>query len=1599
MMITFSGKGSTVFHLSDYNLTTSSYYRPAYTGSTSYGPNVIVGNRGAQVSFEGTAGGGYNYPGEDFNEIDSYNPCRAYILMDQDESGAVTNGQNKVVFKRNPGGYGESGDGLGIYHLDNPVGLHIDDASLMTYLSTDNTGLTGYGAMAFDVTHTGKGVMYLDIDQKNNSDAIRGGFNDGAIAIFGHYVPSWTASDIKSNVELNTIAGKKAIFRVIDNARYENTEIGTENLNPSDDYARGLMVINRNTTVPKFAADPYQENLLFAATNVTANHPMDTHHNTKYWAHYFAWKLNTAMLFNVSHNVDYNVQTGFVLGKNGRIDIAHKTFLDYVATFTTMKSDPYLAQDYSSIRVEDASTDLVTSSYLKKKNPAAFFVDGLYSSWNPNFEVAVDAEIFLYGDSKILLRAGSKMTDDSSTNGYVRSLYMENGDYLLTFTVDSGAYNGQYVPGANSDITSGEGRYVLDLEAPLDIKTFARGDLKCHAAYNPTTDTDDNGQLNLSTVSMDYTGREFNYVTNSSIIRALTKDTTYKIYDSPSVFLNSNLRLYDTVFNHSDITKLLTPNPSLALPNMVGGERKYFNDFMNPNSTPTPAVEADYIYPRFELFNSNLDMHEHFVGSGFRFVIHEIDDNDPAVSDNTSIFKFYDHGKTLDTLNHSYGRLLMATCSNNKMSDGSTNAILEHCDINVFRNYYKADPAQTIKLSLQSAYEPTLLLEPLLDNVHAHHLFLLNRGTYDSSHMSLGWTTTVGDKTKYPWQDLSNLRVNHFDIKVTTSGDPNQGRTKTPPATVSVDGNYVYFGGTDSSGNKATLPVTSLTAGSVVYVNHGGRITATQHSELTSGYDAFIDTPLVYQLWSYAGLYGIVDLPKDQVMFGYGFAQQPYNLDTVAVDSEEGSGKKIGTHLNVYNEQRVSGYAGRIDKDRFAGEEYVISWNNRIDDNIPVKDLDFMDYRTISGLDSSFANLTSDLTNKTFKTLPTKFTAIIDTPVTMPTNAIYFGAGENWADVVTQLKVAGATMADPLHLLIDGYASGPGYAWVKEVVAVPSTPIVYGEGDHGIIFLRNGGRVGLGNYSWNQHSINSWKLLGKDYLTISSAGNGSVDLNSDVFVVDRGAFVASTTFASTTEQRLTINLNGNDLYIPANGELDLSSFGETSYRQEIEFAGSGRVIFGHGSTVRFPALNEAVPVERYPVLYFNDETKLVIEDDPEVAKAKYTTIAAADADKVKIVGMGQIWINKNARFEVMGGAKVRFGSDVDSIYTNIRLSIRREGALLIGDEYQSGGSFEVGNPEAIANGAVNFELLLNGAKAIAHVDRGGFFGLGVGMIDNSSDNMNGDSTLVANPVVSTVGEVRFCPDTTNAWKVQTLFDANQIKITIIKGIFDHSNIFNGSDRLASLMAIGPIFVDEFIGLDASYTFDLPDPLKSRVFGGGNLFYLDKSTETAPVETYPISAYVNAWDFADLMLRQERIPNDSEDYGMYSISASDPVMTQWFNSDFANSTITNYTNGGKKFVSGANVALDLFTYLAFRSYDELRTKLIDCGATQYDVYVGYVNTPRQTSSYTYAVNAKEIYRRTNINLVGEGFAEEGLVRGVLGATGRDDVFLINVAGRR
>ena len=94
------------------------------------------------------------------------------------------------------------------------------------------------------------------------------------------------------------------------------------------------------------------------------------------------------------------------------------------------------------------------------------------------------------------------------------------------------------------------------------------------------------------------------------------------------------------------------------------------------------------------------------------------------------------------------------------------------------------------------------------------------------------------------------------------------------------------------------------------------------------------------------------------------------------------------------------------------------------------------------------------------------------------------------------------------------------------------------------------------------------------------------------------------------------------------------------------------------------------------VLYFNDESRLIFESDltNEDRVFEGAGLTGTDCIRNKLVGMGQIWLNKDAIMEVKEGAFVGIESDYHTALTDLTLSLQRNAELQIGSPSVKGGT-------------------------------------------------------------------------------------------------------------------------------------------------------------------------------------------------------------------------------------------------------------------------------------------------------------------------------------
>jgi len=1153
---------------------------------------------------------------------------------------------------------------------------------------------------------------------------------------------------------------------------------------------------------------------------------------------------------------------------------------------------------------------------------------------------------------------------------------------------EKSSYDGLALTGnTQTELTPCGGVHVLDVECDLNIcsspNTTTALDpwaVPCEARdYGCTVDAA--GVIKMLSIVIDHAGREIYFdennnpvLVNRPIFADCTIDTTcpedsslpcitgpngvplqldqkiYCRYNSPGIFLNANMSLYESNLVHSDATKIVDGVPSSSEPAITGGEKLYYSLTSLPETivdiacgtqgTPARAVDCDpnrYRFPEIRLYNSRVHLHESLASTGLRWVVTDrpnvcSDESHPAGT-NISAIEFSDHGDCWDTQRTSWGRIFMLGSNLSKMSGTETVEVLEclFCDrpctndilqsayLNVFRGRAPIPGALVpeIRLLLQNCDQyDTCVPSDLYDLERAQHLFILGMTDKGKSNVHLGWQTGNADIDPYgDGKAFPHVYPYPGDALISTPSALTSSDIFTldgevySQAVLRIDGKIITFGAFDSKGNARKVPFQGSDETGVVYVDHGGRLDITADT-ITGDLDLannaalrgvipaelVVDTIIGQRVWSdfdasgevrESAFTGALDLPHDQVTFINNYTIQPYNFtsDMFARYRDETDG---WVRLPYINSHRGPNF------DKSGGEELSIAWHNRDcecpSNAVPVKKV-----------------------GRAQKYL-TRVTESLGAAVTRPTDLLFVGPGDD----VTQFQVFGATQADPFHLAVRGATTTPEEARVREFVSGKTqtglvTEHFIGEGAHAALFVQHGGHVGLGTRNWNDHSVNAWNLIGKDYVTIYPLGDGVVDVNSNLLVTDRLPIVATTDFRA---HRLTFySEEPREIRVPANGELDLSSFGkglEFGEHQEIAFAGQLRLVFEEGSTLRFPDVSSGDGV----VLYFNDEAELVFEgaQSRQGNRPRFVDSCATNDERIKILGQGQIWLNKNASMEVNGNALVGVQTDSLTNVTDLLISVQREGQFNVGTDQVGGGAFEVGNVVNLGvDHSINFQLQLNGEDATFRIGRGGFVGLGAGVV-NKEGTMNGNASSLDNPVtingVAQLGEDGFpvfTPDTSNAWTVKALNNVNIVLITIPNGIFEHNIIADGSDRNASLLAVGPI---------AESGFTLAGADNASVRGGGNMML---------VPSFPAGFVfkANVWDFAGTLSAGER----------YSILNSGPLLLDRAPNITGNKTVRSFN-----FVSSA----DFFDFLACTALKDQKTPKVAFGTTDFEPMAAFIN---------------------------------------------------------
>jgi len=1430
--------------------------------------------------------------------------------------------------------------------LDAHTLITIGQKSSFSFISQHKSGLVdgtgvldyGYGVIAFDPSNlNGTGRMILKI--KAGSSAVD--FNDGSFMAYGSYVQGsgLTPTDVLT-ADMRTsviykyragIAAKVCIDDLVARADYRDDELTTF-LNDRTN-SRGLVVLNYNNSYPRLANN-YDQTVAVAA-------PEDFESITG---------LTESAWFTAN-----TVQTGFVLGNNGVLEIENNRFLDYYAARTDAL---FYNFPKDGVHVATGATDEGEPHdwhKTKKHNPSAFIIDGnafrktgTTAAADVLFEYdATDyAHIILHGFAGIFARVaapadgavwGSNLTIDSDGN-----TASDLSKALIDGTIGRATYDGSsailyeedgVTPAPAMDMF---GSVALDIEGAVHIESKATWD----DAVGPA------GFVNVPTLMVNHRGREVAYDTRTDELAEATDRPlsteffTYPRYNNSVILVNDFVRLNRVRLVHNDVGRDVSLiGTGLAYPAIIGGELPSLTVAKKLADDPSAWI-LDYTGSPIYLENSTIECHESLVSAGVRWVVRDGvigDEDELSAGDNASRVVLYHRGMSYDLELSGMGRYFQLGSRLNKMADNNTINPIQLLDgtypasslRDAFINVYRQRPIplalmeegteqNTIKLSF--ATDSELGVPSAEKSMHAIHIA-------DRSKIELGWpagqykrvdTTDDGPVTTYHLEADERYAAWEYSDAVLDALrgiDPENadGHRFSPytygRGTLEFNGDYLYVDGAGryaSSGllhpeGNELLPRGVRDQGGIVYANFGGALTA------EDSHDVIVNTVIGRRTCRIRDGSGIIGVPADQLILQENGRIETYGFDAVVNPSP--------TLVNATTTPIVA---------------------------INVSELPVPEgFEPVKGIEYRAPH------DWAYRRRLTRSTDSVTSPVAMPTSGmLVMGSG----DTIEQAQVFGATRANPFHLRLSG--DGTGFARVREFVSMTSDPRVLGEGAHAALFMDNSARIGLGSRQWNANSVNAWNQLGLDKVTIFPNGNGVIDLNSDLIITDKLPLIATEDFGmgSSAHQLIFYSDVPREIRVLAGGELDLSSFGRGgAAKQQIVFSGQVRLVLEPGAKIRFPSTVTDDDVANGPILYFNDSSQCVFASNEDPDATRYSdALNGTDKIRAKILGIGQIWLNKEAKMTIYDNAMVGVEADAQTPITNITLSVQRQAKLLIGDVNRAGGAFQVGNvidgggdgsnmrtlEDAIPT-AINFTLTLNGDAATCHIDRSGFLGLGAGVV-NKTGNPNGQ-------IPSATADPELDPDEEQygAWRVQTLANVKNITLNITRGYFDHNQIYSGSsaDSYGSVIAVGPIDYNEDAPLSVvnggRYTLTLGKPTEAFIRGGGNVLFVDAGIP----QNDPLA--VSIWSTsADIVV-------GGSNSGKYTILAPSPMIRTYttpIGSESITATTTSYSFRSQTVSDGdkqGGALNEVYQTLSMPIYGGYPAKFVAAGKNSGGVTAGYL----------------------------------------------------------
>lgn len=407
---------------------------------------------------------------------------------------------------------------------------------------------------------------------------------------------------------------------------------------------------------------------------------------------------------------------------------------------------------------------------------------------------------------------------------------------------------------------------------------------------------------------------------------------------------------------------------------------------------------------------------------------------------------------------------------------------------------------------------------------------------------------------------------------------------------------------------------------------------------------------------------------------------------------------------------------------------------------------------------------------------------------------------------VDQLQILRSRICDTAHLLVDG-------GFVRELVFLQGYNT--GQAPTAFLVLQNDGLVGLGSAHKDVDSLEASIVLGINGVMLVANGNGNIELNEDVIINNVCHILSGTAFTASGGIFAISSTAPKELRIKSTGVLDLSQL--TSPAQQLVISGQVKLVCEPGARI----------IMNGGLLVFSGQAQWFIEPefDTQVAALPAVNVNSTDSVRVKLSGTGVINMIEDSSMFIPANAF--FGIETYptcSPITDFQWILNDNSSIQIGNSSEPGGAFQIGDTVVTSTAqSISVLLQLAGQGALFEINRQGFFGLSVGIVEKLAENQP------------------------NLWEVGCLSNLTTFSFEIggplglgktPGGTFYHNQIATGDFPEASLFAIGS---------EGSYTFQF-NPANSIVLGGGNLVKVN-CTENIDGVILPTSVIPTVTTFA------------------------------------------------------------------------------------------------------------------------------------------------------